>query len=272
MFLAIYRPLRASVMGMGNNTAGLTRGYNCMSKMRIKHFTLALIIAALGSVMLASCIRPGTPIANNGATPTTSGGGTPTVHLTSTNFAVSSITIPKGSMLKLVDDVDVVHILKNGSWVNGNQVPKKEAGAPTVNVTFNGNDTHEIGPFNTPGTYHIFCTVHPNMNLTITVTNSSASSGSAKVDLTSNNFAVPSITINKGSTLTLVDTVDVVHILKNGSWVNGNQVPKQEAGAPTVNVQFNGNDTHTIGPFNTAGTFHIFCTVHPNMNLTIIVK
>lgn len=247
-----------------------------MSKMRIKHFTLALIIAALGSVVLASCIRPGTPIANSGATPTSSSGGTPTVHLVSTNFAVPSITIPKGSMLKLVDDDSLVHIIKNGSWVNGNQVPKQEAGAPKVDVTFNGNDTHTIGPFNTPGTYHIFCTVHPNMNLTIVVSNSSSGSstgsGSTKVDLTSNNFAVPSITINKGSTITLVDTVDVVHIIKNGSWVNGNQVPKQETGAPTVNVQFNGNDTHTIGPFTTAGTFHIFCTVHPNMNLTIIVK
>jgi plastocyanin len=246
-----------------------------MSKMRIKHFTLALIIAALGSVVLASCIRPGTPIANNGATPTSSGAGIPTVHLVATNFAVPSITIPKGSMLKLVDDDAVVHIIKNGSWVNGNQVPKQEAGAPTVNVQFNGNDTHTIGPFTTPGTYHIFCTVHPNMNLTIIVSNSSGSStgsGSSTVHLTATNFAVPTITIAKGSTLTLIDDAAVVHIIKNGSWVNGNQVPKQEAGAPTVNVQFNGNDTHTIGPFNTAGTFHIFCTVHPNMNLTIIVK
>jgi len=249
-----------------------------MSKKRIRFFTLALVIAAMSSVLLASCIRPGTPLptANGGNTP--GGSSTPTVHLTATNFAVPSITIPKGSMLTLVDDVAVIHIIKNGSWVNGNQVPKQESGAPTVNVTFNGNDTHQIGPFNTAGTYHIFCTIHPGMNLTIIVSNSSSggssgsSSGSSTVHLTAANFAVPSVTIAKGSTLTLVDDVAVIHIIKNGSWVNGSPVPKQESGAPTVNVTFNGNDTHQIGPFNTAGTFHIYCTIHPGMNLTIIVK
>ena len=28
----------------------------------------------------------------------------------------------------------------------------------------------------------------------------------------------------------------------------------------------------TIGPFNTAGTFHLYCTVHQGMNLTVIVQ
>ena len=247
-----------------------------MSKKRIKFFTLALVIAAMSSVLLASCIRPGTPLptANNGSTP--SGSSTPTVHLEAASFKVASITIPKGSMLTLVDDDAVVHVIKNGSWVNGNQEPKKETGAPTVDISFKGNDTHQIGPFNTPGTYHIFCTIHPNMNLTIVVSNSgggnTAGSGSSTVHLEAANFKQPSVTISKGSSLTLVDDVAVLHIIKNGSWVNGNQVPKQEPGAPTVNVTFNGSDTHQIGPFNTAGTYHIFCTIHPNMNLTIIVK
>jgi len=140
-----------------------------MSKKRIRFFTLALVIAAMSSVLLASCIRPGTPLptASGGNTPT--GSSTPTVHLLASSFQESSITIPKGSMLTLVDTASSPHIIKNGSWVNGNQVPKKEAGAPTVNVNFSGNDTHQIGPFNTAGTYHIFCTIHPNMNLTIIV-------------------------------------------------------------------------------------------------------
>ncbi len=140
-----------------------------MSKKRIRFFTLALVIAAMSSVLLASCIRPGTPLptANCGNTP--GGSSTPTVHLTATNFAVPSITIPKGSMLTLVDDVAVIHIIKKGSWVKGSPVPKQESGAPTVNVTFNGNDTHQIGPFNTAGTFHIYCTIHPGMNLSIIV-------------------------------------------------------------------------------------------------------
>ena len=87
------------------------------------------------------------------------------------------------------------------------------------------------------------------------------------------NFLQPSITISKGSNLTLVDDTATVHIIANGSWVNGNAQPMQESDAPVVNnLQFNGNDTHTIGPFNTAGTFHLYCTVHPNMNLTVVVQ
>jgi plastocyanin len=86
-----------------------------------------------------------------------------------TTFLVTSISIPKGSKLTLVDDVAVPHSIKNGSWVNGNQQLKQEAGAPTVSVNFNGSDTHDIGPFTTAGTFHVFCTIHADMNLTITV-------------------------------------------------------------------------------------------------------
>jgi plastocyanin len=32
------------------------------------------------------------------------------------------------------------------------------------------------------------------------------------------------------------------------------------------------NNTATVGPFTTAGTYHIFCTIHPGMSLTIIVQ
>jgi hypothetical protein len=77
-----------------------------------------------------------------------------------------SVTIPKGSMLLLVDDVAVPHILSNGSWENGAPKSAKEPGAPTVtNVQVNGNSV-EIGPFTTAGTYS---TVHQGMNLTVIV-------------------------------------------------------------------------------------------------------
>jgi hypothetical protein len=66
--------------------------------------------------------------------------------------------------------------------------------------------------------------------------------------------------------LLLVDDVSVLHILANGT-----AKPASEPGAPTVNnVQVNGNSIQ-IGPFNTAGTYHIYCTVHQGMNLTVIV-
>jgi plastocyanin len=145
-----------------------------MSSKKFGFMTLMLVGLVIGSILLASCTRPGTSTASTGSSSSSSsssssGGNSTTVHLETTNFQVSSISIPKGSMLTVVDDVAVPHILKNGSWVNGNQVPKKESGAPTVNVSFSGNDTHQIGPFNTAGTYHIYCTIHTGMNLTINV-------------------------------------------------------------------------------------------------------
>ena len=104
--------------------------------------------------------------------------------------------------------------------------------------------------------------------------NDTGSSGNtATVHMTDNNFAQPSVTISKGSSINLVDDTAVMHIISNGSWVNNSPQPKTESGAPVVNnVQFNGNDSHTVGPFNAAGTFHLYCTVHPNMNLTVIVQ
>ena len=93
----------------------------------------------------------------------------PTVHMGAANFVQQTITITKGDSLTLVDDVGVQHILKNGSWQGAKQVPATESGAPTVNLTFNCGDTASAGPFNTAGQFHIYCTIHPGMNLTVTV-------------------------------------------------------------------------------------------------------
>lgn len=47
--------------------------------------------------------------------------------------------------------------------------------------------------------------------------------------------------------------------------------PANEPGAPTVsNVQVNGKSIE-VGPFTTAGTYHIYCVVHQGMNLTVVV-
>ncbi|MEO8956253.1 MAG: cupredoxin domain-containing protein [Ktedonobacteraceae bacterium] len=146
-----------------------------MSKKRLGFLTTVLAVLAIGSLLLAACARPGSPTASSSNTPSSgnnggSGGGGTTVHMGLTNFLVSTTTIPKGSMLTLVDDDAVPHIIQNGSWdASGTAKPAKEAGAPTVNQSFSGKDTHDIGPFSTAGTYHIYCTIHTNMNLTITV-------------------------------------------------------------------------------------------------------
>jgi len=121
----------------------------------MKKLLAALILLGLVTVLLAACGG--------------SGGGTNDVHLGTSNFVQSSVTLSKGSSLNLIDDTSVVHIIQNGSWVNGTPRPTAEPGAPTVNQQFNGNDNHMVGPFNTAGTYHLYCTIHQNMNLTVIV-------------------------------------------------------------------------------------------------------
>ncbi len=136
-----------------------------------KLFALVLLVLALVSVSLAACIRPGTPVASGGAN---GGGGVSTgdsntVHMGLVQFVQTSVTIAKGSKLKLVDDVAVPHIIQNGAWENGTANPSKETGAPTVNASYNGSDQSEVGPFTTAGTFKLYCTIHSGMNLTVTV-------------------------------------------------------------------------------------------------------
>jgi plastocyanin len=85
-------------------------------------------------------------------------------------------------------------------------------------------------------------------------------------------FVQHSITVSKGDSITLIDDVAVAHTIKNGSWAAGKPTEPKESGAPTYSANFTGNDNSTLGPFPTAGTFHYYCTVHPGMNLTVIVK
>jgi plastocyanin len=149
-----------------------------MQSKHISFVAAVLLSLAMMSVVLAACARPGTTSASasNGSSGNSSGGsssssssGGATVHMNSSNFEQSSVTISKGSSLTLVDDAAVIHIIQNGSWENGNAKPATEPGAPKVNLQFSGNDTHSIGPFNTAGTFHLYCTVHPGMNLTVIV-------------------------------------------------------------------------------------------------------
>src|SRR5947209_14003415 len=149
-----------------------------MKNSRVKLFAFTLMILALVSVLFAACARAGSSSSNEGGNSAsgTSGGGqssgaatSGTVHMGDTNFLQNSVTISKGGSVTLVDDSSVVHIIQNGSWNNGTAKPAKEAGAPTVQVNFQGNATHPIGPFNTAATFDVYCPADPGMNLTITV-------------------------------------------------------------------------------------------------------
>jgi hypothetical protein len=122
---------------------------------------LIAILVALGVVTVltaASCGGSG-------------GSGGTSVHMGETTFLQPSVTISKGSSLNLIDDVPVLHIIGNGSWVNSVMKPARESGAPVVNnLQFNAaGQSMAVGPFNTAGTFHLYCSVHLNMNLTVIV-------------------------------------------------------------------------------------------------------
>jgi plastocyanin len=128
----------------------------------MKKLVAAFLFLSLLTALIAACGGTGS---SSGASDTN---GTD-VHMSETTFVQSSITLTKGSSFNLIDDTNVVHIIQNGSWKNNNPVPSKESGAPTINVQFSGSDIHTVGPFNTAGTYHLYCVVHPGMNLTVIV-------------------------------------------------------------------------------------------------------
>ena len=134
--------------------------------MLIKKIVIILLCSA-ATVLFIACGGTGTPDGTTGNTGTS--GSSTEVHMSYQTFAQSSVTISKGSSITLIDDVAVPHHLANGTWDNNTVQPLKEPNAPTVNVQFNGNDQQVIGPFATAGTYHLYCTIHPGMNLTVIV-------------------------------------------------------------------------------------------------------
>ena len=154
------------VVVLGASTGAVVQNYRQADRRAPRWLTPALTGVAgvvIGAILIGA-ISPST------TTPTISAAsGEPTVHMGASSFLQSSVTVPKGSKLLLVDNGSFLHILANGSWQNGTPKPANEAGAPTVNNVQVTGGSIEVGPFNTAGTYHIYCTVHPGMELTVIV-------------------------------------------------------------------------------------------------------
>ena len=128
--------------------------------MLIKRIVIILLVCSAVSALIAACGGAGTTGTDGSATE---------VHMNYTTFVQSSVTISKGSTITLVDDVAAPHAIANGTWDNNTSRPLQEANAPSVNVQLRGNDQQVVGPFSTVGTYHLYCTIHPGMNLTVIV-------------------------------------------------------------------------------------------------------
>lgn len=121
---------------------------------------LALVVLTLVVACGGSPSGPASPAAN-------------TVHTVGAQFSPTTITIKKGATITFVDDADngALHILVIGQ--NAQQV--NERGAPDLGgasgTRIDVGDTWTTPPWTIAGTFHVACTVHPAMNLTVIVTN-----------------------------------------------------------------------------------------------------
>jgi plastocyanin len=98
--------------------------------------------------------------------------------------------------------------------------------------------------------------------------------GAAAVRLAPAAFEPTAVEIATGSSVTTRDaTDDVPHVLANGSWEDDGPSPAEPAGAPPLeDVQVEDGDTLTVGPYADPGTYPVFCTIHPGMEMTVEVR
>src|SRR2546423_4679715 len=165
-FVGVVFAIALALLAFGGSLGAAVENYRKASRQAPRWLPAALGLVVgmvIGAIFIGAISQPSVAIG------TTYTNGVPTVHMGAGNFLQSSVTIPKGSKLLLVDDVSSLHILANGSWQNGVARAANESGAPRVNnIQVNGGSS-QIGPFTTSGTYHIFCEVHQGMNLTVIV-------------------------------------------------------------------------------------------------------
>lgn len=100
----------------------------------------------------------------------TTGGASNELDMGASDFTQSSVTLSAGQALHMVDSQDSggTHMLcigQNGAC-DANPTGPSELHGP--GMAFNPGTTKDI-TFSTAGTYHITCTIHPSMNVTITV-------------------------------------------------------------------------------------------------------
>ncbi len=126
---------------------------------------LVLPLLLLGVIAVAGCGK--TPGGGGNTGPS---GPVDHVDMDATNFVTNAITVKAGTPFKFNDPSDTggLHVICTGQ--NGKCIA--DSNAPTAladpGFTINPGESKTV-TFDKAGTFHIACTVHPDMNLTITV-------------------------------------------------------------------------------------------------------
>ncbi|MGO8948196.1 MAG: plastocyanin/azurin family copper-binding protein [Ktedonobacterales bacterium] len=122
-------------------------------------------LLVVGLLVLAAC---GTSSSTGGSSGTTSTSSSNTVTLGQTNFDQSSITIQAGTALTFDDTNGAFHQICLGHDQQCNSTATGPKDLQNGGFSISIGQKHSV-TFDTPGTYQITCSIHPNMNLTVIV-------------------------------------------------------------------------------------------------------
>ncbi len=129
------------------------------------------------TLALGACGKPaanGGPGAGTGGTTGGGGGGgcvtSQTITLTIDNFANSCYTVSANQPVTFDDPTATggIHIICTGAQAKCVADPNAPAALAAPGFQIQPGDQHQV-TFTTPGTYKIACTVHPAMDMTLTV-------------------------------------------------------------------------------------------------------
>ena len=103
------------------------------------------------------------------------GGISTTSSLLDIHFSPSTVTVKKGTYLRIVNESSPHHVVYNGYWTNsGHIVSLKEHGLPAItnnDFTIEQSEHQEmwLGPFTVAGMFHLYDALNRGMNLIIEV-------------------------------------------------------------------------------------------------------
>ena len=90
-----------------------------------------------------------------------------TVSMTFMDFSKDFVWLHRGERLILVNSSRNIHAIGPGQ--NGHIVSRVRGEPLTGFHLMETNAVYNTGPWRTPGTYYVTCSVHPMMNLTVVV-------------------------------------------------------------------------------------------------------
>jgi plastocyanin len=122
---------------------------------------IGLVLALIGLMALAACSPAASSPTESSPASSAAGDADRTVTITSSSFG-DDFTIPAGGTVVFVNNAGTNHTVTNG-------VDGVAAEDPLFDIQLADGESSDPIAFDEPGTYEVTCTIHPSMQLTITV-------------------------------------------------------------------------------------------------------